>query len=68
MTEQIERTEARKRAEPEGSGLAANPLARRWLKRRLAEEMEKAMSSRGDERRVHQQRVGEIRAQLGETD
>ena len=69
MTEQIERSEARKRvSEPDGSGLAANPLARRWLKRQLADEMEKAMITRGEERNRHRQRVEEIRAQLGESD
>ncbi len=69
MTEQIERTEARKRvSEPDGSGLAANPLARRWLKRQLADEMEAAMRTGGEERKTHQRRVEEIRAQLGESD
>lgn len=47
------------------SGIAAHPLARRWLRRCLADEMQAAMAAGpGEQRDQHHRRVAEIRQQL----
>lgn len=47
------------------NGVARHPLGRRWLRRRLREEMRATLEAGpGDERERHRATVNELRAQL----
>ena len=66
--ERTERTESARpqpsEADAKFSGVAAHPLGRRWLRRRLKQEARRAMQATGEERREHRAKADEIRAML----
>ena len=66
-----ETTEKRTEARPQPgeqdaafTGVARHPLARRWLRRRLKDEVRSAAQASGEEREAHKAKAAELRGML----